>query len=543
MGIYRAHCNPVNLDKPYRFNERFRVKAYPPECWNRVTKDVNFKEVPLGLSREYRTVFGPHFRSNTQMPNCNNDGIRGAVRRLTCAREPEIMGLHERLRDNQYEIEEYLGHLLLDWKNEFKQRLIAITRNKLDSVNERNLWCDAPHIKRSLRRQTRMEIIQYGRSSLKNRVKIVDYKCKTGELLPVNKYPRAIGDLTCPGSTALGYFMDWVKEAFQVPYLVNGSTAQFIKTPDHSILQEVFTKLIYSDKLTFVYFSDDSCISVPCTDGTLMANLDISACDGSNFDPVFNILKEIMSVDSRYIKDITDAFMQCKATCVVKAPDSKEKIKLTPKGHVLYSGSVLTTTVNNMANSLIFLSIMKEYDPLRPLSKMEMKDMIVNAAFRAGFILKIDECTHHSGIQFLKHSPAIVNNTVIPYLNIGTMLRGFGTYCGDLPGRKRLGILKRAQMFNSDVIKSWKHAGNTSIHRAFKKYHTVNSTLNIVIEMKSFNSISTDPIPDEEICRRYGLSQSELDELLYYISNCRVYDRVSCSAIDKILAKDYGYSL
>jgi hypothetical protein len=481
------------------------------------------------------------------MPNCDNDGIRGAVRRLTCAREPENPDLHVNLIFNQYRIRGVLGDLLVNWISEFRRRLLTITQTKLDSFNERNIWCDQPHVKRILRQSARRDIILYGRKSLKGRVKKVDYKCKTGELLPLNKYPRAIGDLTCPGSSALGYYMDWVKECFEIPYRVNGCTASFVKTPDHHKLREVFENLINPVGLYFVFFSDDSCFSYRCSDGVLTANLDISACDGSNFDPVFEVLKEAMSVDSRYATDILDAFKQCNTKCVISSPQKingkSQKVTLTPIGHVLYSGSVLTTSINNMANTLIFLNIVRQFNPQMSYTKAQMRDIIVTAAFRAGYILKIDECVHHSNIQFLKHSPAVINGEVYPYLNIGTLLRGFGTYCGELPGRKKLGMYKRARLFNSDVVKSWIHAGNTSILRIFQRHYIVSGTLNTHIDMKSINKISDIEIPDEELLLRYGITTVELDELKELIIGADVGYRISCAAVDKIMLKDYGYQL
>ena len=105
MIPYRAHCNDIDLNKPYRFNDRFEVKAIPEDRWDNINQDINFPKISSGLSREYRSVFGPHFLTRSQMPFCNNEGIRGAVRRLTCVRKPERNGWHERLRDNQFEVE------------------------------------------------------------------------------------------------------------------------------------------------------------------------------------------------------------------------------------------------------------------------------------------------------------------------------------------------------------------------------------------------------------------------------------------------------
>lgn len=531
------------MNKPYRFNDRFTVKAFPEDRWDNINQDINFPKITNGLSKEYRSVFGPHFITRSQMPFCNNDGIRGAVRRLTCVRKPEREGWHERLRDNQFGIENRIPRLLFLWTCWFRAGLKSITSTKLDSYTERNIWCDQPHPKRELRRATRLQIIQHGRSSLNHRVKCVDYKCKTGELLPIGKYPRAIGDLTAPGSTALGYYMDWVKEQFSQVFSVGRASCRFIKTPDTEIMIDVFRNLINPNGLYFCFFSDDACISVQCSDGVLAANLDISACDGSNFDPVFKLLKHSMSVDSRYKNDISDAFAQCKARCVVKQVEGgKGRVYLKPRGHVLYSGSVLTTSINNMANTLIFLHIVHLLND-RIVSKDEMRRIIVEAGQLAGYELKIDECANHGDLQFLKHSPAIVGDEIIPYLNLGVLMRGFGTISGDLPGRRKLGLITRAKIFNSDVIKSWKHAGNTRVKQAF--YGKLLDTTHNYIPPGKFwemTSSSDTLIPDEQISLRYKLLSHEIDELIDIIRLADVGNYVSSPIIDKIMNKDYGYS-
>lgn len=516
-----------------------------PGAWNPLTKDIDFPVVNSGLSKEYRSVFGPVFRTNTQMPLCNNDGIRGAVRRLTCVREPDNANLHWVLRDNQFLIEQRIPGLLRQWTAWFSSCLKERLSSTLGAQMERNRWCDQPHIKRMLRQQTRDQIIQCGRRSLNARVKRVDYKCKTGELLPPSKYPRAIGDMTAPGSTALGYYMDWVKESFSNVFTIGSASCRFIKTPDHDVLSDVFGNLINPQGLYFCFFSDDSCLSVQCSDGVLTANLDISACDGSNFDPVFKVLKRAMKVDPRYFDDIDDAFKQCRTECVVKQVEGDEKgrVYLKPIGHVLYSGSVLTTSINNMANTLIFLHIVNKLNN-RVVSKAEMRQIIVDSAAEAGYILKIDECKTHGDIQFLKHSPAIVGDKIVPYLNIGTLLRGFGTISGDLPGKRKLGLIKRAQIFNSDVIKSWKHAGNTSVRRAFSN-KILDKTFNYVpptTTWRADNSLNI-PIPDEEICLRYRISTVQLDELNSIISAADVGIRVCSPIVDILMCKDYGYPL
>lgn len=542
MGPYRARTRPVSVEKPYQFNNRFKlVYAKPPDRWNEQTMNVRFLPDEKCFSKEYRTVFGPQFGSHSTMPDCRNDGLRLAVTRLTCVREPETYGLHDELIINQYNIHRLIGEQISQWTWWFQGCLLEITAGCKDAAFERNRWCDATHPKRYLRQQARKQIVQYGKTS-GTRLREVDYKCKTGELLADGKYPRAVGDMTCPGSTVLGYFMDWVKEAFSREYTHMGSTAQFVKTPDHNVLKDMFHKLIYPTYFHFFFFSDDSIAAVQTLDGPLRFNLDISSCDGSNFRPVFDILEQAMSVDSRYTQDVKWAFKQCSAPCVIKELGGVGKVKLKPVDHVLYSGSVLTTSINNMANTLIFLAISTRLGN-RLLPSQEVRQIILDAGKSVGYILKIDECKHVEDLQFLKHSPSIVGQSIEPWLNIGAVLRGFGTTVRDLPGRRKLGLEKRARIFTSDVVKGLVHAGNTSILDSFNT-----KKLGASFGKRFQTSATWNPqnssgvrIPDESIARRYGLSLEEMDELNSLIRTSGFGARVNSPIVNKIMSKDYSY--
>jgi len=378
---------------------------------------------------------------------------------------------------------------------------------------------------------------------------VVDYKCKTGEIIKRGKYPRAVGDLSAPGASVAGYFMDWVKEAFSIPYRDGKYTYTFIKQPDHNVLQSVFHDLIYPTGVHLFYFSDDSCISALCSDGNFVANLDISACDGSNFDPIFNILEFIMSVDDRYNADIKAVFDQLELPCEVRTVHDKilakaGRVTLTPKGKVLYSGSVLTTSTNNTAN-MVFGLCLKRILGQRSFTKKEFGDAVIKAGECAGYIFKIDMCDNYSDIQFLKHSPAMVGGVIVPFLNLGTMLRSLGTCIGDLPGKRKNHLYQRAEIFYSDVVKSYIHAGNTSVLKALqtrviKKTFGLKHIRGVIPYLRSSCHIPID-IPDEELTRRYKVGPQDIQELVLYLISSKFGEIISLPVVDMIMAKDYGY--
>lgn len=440
----------------------------------------------------------------------------------------------------QFHVVRKLGTILDRWVSEFKHKL-ELKVSHLDPDHLRNLWTDNPHPKKRLRTRARVAIVADGRVAHRTRVSKVRYKPKNGELLAPGKYLRGVGDLTCNGSTKLGYFMDLVKEVFALPFHVADGCATFIKAPDRDALKDVFHQLLCPKGVVFYYFSDDSCISVECDDGTFTANVDISACDGSNYKPVFDVLKEAMSVGAQFQADVDGAFDQLELPCSVYSHMWTQKVKLVPNGPVLYSGSVLTTSVNNMANLLIFMCIMKLMTPVGNRRVGDMPRIIERAAEMAGYIVKVDICKTRGDIQFLKHSPCLVDGTIVPVLNLGVWLRGFGTFIGDLPGSSKVGYEERARMYNSDVIKSRCHAGNHILARSFD-HLIVNRTLIKNLSLEHYNSVGGSDVfvPTEELCLRYGCTVPELEELCYFISISDVNDFVEHPLLSVMMAKDYG---
>lgn len=481
------------------------------------------------------------------MPSMCNDGIVGGIYRLICARKPEVHGLHDSLRVNQYTMHTRIGALIDMWTAWFRTELSHIWSSEVRCVDElRDEWTNAAHPKRKLRVKADRDIHFSGKKYHPTRVKRVRYKLKPHELLAQGKYPRAIGDLTCPGSTMGGYIMDTIKMVFAIPFVIGSASCRFVKCPDIQILKGVFHNLMSHPGLYFVFFSDDSCIGLDCTDGRLIANLDISACDGSNFDPVFDCLKRAMDVDARFSYDIEGIFAQCLLPFIVHSVDYMQRIVFTPLGKVLYSGSVLTTCINNMANTLIFLSIVHKLGGV-VRSKQDSMKIIQEAAEEVGFILKVDVCTHHGDIQFLKHSPAFVKGEIVPYLNLGVWMRGFGHCVGDLPivkGSKKgdRSYSTRARAYNSDVVKSRVHAGKHVIQRAFQE-HVIDTTLETKFEeILSTNGCDTF-IPTEELAARYGVTSTAIEELGHLISGIGTRQKITSDTIDRIFAKDYGYDL
>jgi len=469
-------------------------------------------------------------------------GIRGAVRRVTAERETDRPGYHYELLRNQYSIPEELTRQWMKW---FRRNLTELLDAVGDPVDERRKWCEAAHPKKVLRVNARRDLLADGRVHHRTYLRQVDYKAKPDELLADKKYLRAVGDCTTLGSLKCGYYMDHVKEAFKCTFQSGHGRCEFVKIPELGKLRGVFRKLLYPKYgFYFAFFSDDSCAGFRCRDGILVVNLDISACDGSNYRPVFALLREAMSVDPRFSEDVRGAFEQLEAIAKVTDPtDFRNKVLLKPIGPVLYSGSVLTTCVNNMANTLIFLALSRMWRP--SMTKEQTVEVIAEAAKSVGFVLKVDVCAERGDVQFLKHSPCLNHNGQIDaVLNLAVWFRGHGTIVRDLPGRAKEGLVDRAAVFNSEVIRGKVHAGDHLIHDAFKTHVLSRRTKNPVSQGWLVDNVTgrqLGKISADELARRYRLRPSELEELACMIVQSKVGDFISHPALNVIMSKDYGY--
>jgi hypothetical protein len=541
--FHRMHEDEAYFDPEFRFNNRFEVtKLRGGIIWN--GEDIRFSESSPEFSKLYKSVFGPCFHSNTVLTNSGNDGLCGAIRRITAMRRPEIPGYHQMLIDKQYEAVDLYENEILEWTTLFQERLRNILIDQPGPDELRQLWTHQAHAKKKLRVKTEEEFDQVGKADLPEEVTHISYKTKPGEFLAQGKHTRAVGDLGPLLTLVLAYFMDFIKAVFAERFTFNHVELQHIKKPEKELLKEMYDELIHPIGGVFKYYSDDSCFGCECLDGTFMSNIDISQCDGSNYNPVFDILEEAMKVDERYENDIISCFEQLELPFKIVSADRTQSAVFVPrmagerKQRILYSGSVLTTSVNNMANTLIAIAISRNYHPR--MMKADIPAMIVAAAESVGFRVKIDVCHTYHDLQFLKTSPAMVSGKIVPYQNLGAWLRGFGMFTGDVPGSSKIPLIDRCRIFNSDVVKSRVHSGDHIIHEAFKS-HIVNATLS---QPDTFNMLVGEDhtfIPTDELALRYKVSVSSLEELASQIVDMQVSEKLWSPVLDSIFSKDYGY--
>lgn len=552
VEVHRAHCNDAIMEY-VPFNRRFAYSLKGKrDCLFDEGANVLLFDHEDGLSKEYRTVWGG-FRSDNIMANTQNDGISGAIQRITGVRKPEIVGLHEVLIWNQYNMPHGVILDLEDWRGEFRRKFRLALVDK-DPSEMRNDWVKVRLTK--LRERSRRQIIQAGKDvGTRVRHNLCRYKPKPGELLAVGKAARGVCDMTNPGSSVIGYLMDTVKNVFKQNYYWKGFNIKFCKSGNLDDIGQVFEDILNpADLGTFYYHSDDSIISCRCADGLFKANLDISKCDGSNYSPIFYWLQTAMMADTRIYQDVIDAFEQLKLPFKVHSTDFSQGVKFTPlpfygddDSHVLYSGSGLTTCQNNMCNLVIVLNFIRWFKPT--MTKAQVAAIIPVAASEVGFILKVDICEEVEDLQFLKYSPTLVEDKVVPWLNIGVWLRGWMTCRGDLPGSSKMKLSERAQHYSSEIVRGRCHAGNHLIHESFKTKivkHTpknLSEAINKQLDKDRITVVSsyTEWIPLFSLAKRYKVTEVQLEELCECIRLMSFGTRCELDVVDSIMSKDYGY--
>jgi hypothetical protein len=397
----------------------------------------------------------------------------------------------------------------------------------------------------------------------------VVYKMKSDEIAKPGKAPRGIGDLTVMGSLAGFVVTAALKKAQAMePLEYRSGLAEFIKSPKRASLQHVFDTMQYHSYAAYMaYFSDDSVLSYNFKGKRCYANLDISKCDISHSPAIFQKLREMVPPGGP--RDAVDILIeQCKAPCKItslqsrKEGSGKKNCVLTPEGPVLYSGSTLTTCINNQACQLIFMAIM-DADTSECETVEELGKTLENAILDTGYVVtglsgRDNWCERFEDVQFLKHSPTL-STTVMdsdpkyrPLKNLGVLGRASGVIRGDFPGRGDL--RSRSAAFQLTLLHGMHPKDSLPMINVMKE--TARREINVVtakqqcqLDRLLAHQLKYKVVAGEEeemvtftmedMARRYRLSDTEIGELMNYARYGYGYF-TSCSAWDKILALDYG---
>lgn len=534
-------CKQASL---YECNHRF--KGVTKQDQSSFTT-LKFEKFDYNEESAVKTYFGPHYLHSGVVYGHSSHNYEMMMRRQFALRTDR--GYDDWLRGSQEYVHIIDGYS--EWLEEVKGRIEKLSPD-CDIQTLLYEYVHRPHPKRLIRIRAYEQLRDQGLLEDYEAYCIcVTFKLKIPEFAKPGKYPRVIGDFGPAGCLLGGFLLEYAKKAFIEPIEVNGVTLVFVPCPSTPALIRVFRDLAYGSKTVLYLFSDDFCFAFTLPGGRrVMANGDISKCDCSVGDPLFAIAKEVLS--SEGMEELAAAVIaQCRKPCILRDRDFRKIIKVQPLHHTLSSGTVLTTFLDNMATSLIGLAMNSVLDTLTDdSSNEEIQAVLETGASFAGFIVTFEICSSYHNLQFLKHSPCMAEDGLLyPVLNMGVVLRTLGQKDGHFPHKSYSDFERRAEQFNSGVVKGFCHMGNHSFHTVLRNRFDAPSApvyKNFIsMELKDYEITKTPYITDDELVTRYisidsSLELTDYHELLMLTSSARFGDAIDCKASRVILKADYG---
>lgn len=495
----------------------------------------------------YRTRYGFNFESNAVTYARNDHNMSMAFRRMTATRVPSRPGYHQMLRDNQRAAIRDHRDLFAMMKSHYHD-VFSHYSSLFQETEDHYL---DPHEKKELRKQAWEELKEsclgyVADTWLKGRIREqahVAAKLKTEEYAKPGKKPRVIGDLGVAASLLGFRYAEFLKRA-QFEYMIEyaGGFMIFCKSPETETLKLLFEMLESPPcRYLFVYFSDDSTLAYRRPDGsTAWHNLDISSCDVSHTPDLFELL--VYLTPSRLRPVARRLVDQCSSPIKLRSVHNRKiNLVLRPKFAKLYSGSTITTAINNLACTLIMACI-ADHPEINERT-------ILSGAERAGYVVTgAEPLTRFQKVQFLKHSPVWTGDHWHPVLNLGVLFRLSGNCKGDLPGRGPL--RPRAHAFQSALLNGAYPYVSTPMIDAMKATASVEKYVYRAAELRDVAArlhgvrrtqceTPIQKLDDEEILKRYDLTGDEITEILE-VAPLVSYGQVYTSrAFGKILFEDY----
>jgi len=544
--IGTRECIASELEKGFVYNNEFTCEkgeeyfingeiCFPGEKYTRNPKGG------VRADSTYRTRFGPCVEHNGQIYENSNHNVSLAMRRLTRVRKADLK-LHRRLQANQIiffeEHEEIIDELRESYTNVMSQFSTHVSEAEEHHAD--------PHAKKLLREQAWQELIETGEVTGDLWLRYVTYKMKKDEWAKPGKEPRMIGDLKVPASLLGFRVTKLLKKAMnQKPFEYRGGTIYFCATPSHKELKYVFESLLNPPgRFFFVYFSDDACLSMRMPDGSIMrGDVDISSCDGSHGPSVFEALTRLADGPAR--DALRCLVKQCEAPIrIYDLEDTGNRyVQLRPHGPRLYSGSTITTAINNLANIMIAVSIAE--------ADITCRKDVLDAANKAGYIVTYDAAEIFEKVTFLKHSPVRdVNGEWQPVLNIGVLLRMSGVCKFDLPGRgdftARAEAFQRALLHGAYPRSSFTLIENMKSAVSGEDTRCDAAANKAVAQLLAYKVDHTDDTQEthyfrsEDLYRRYELLPHEWIELEEIFGRAPTGTFYSSPVAETVLKTDYG---
>lgn len=401
-----------------------------------------------------------------------------------------------------------------------------------------------PHDKRDLRICAHDDLFTGGikRTNFQSKVLLyqVEYKMKKNDWAKHGKEPRVIGNLGVPASLQGFRTAKYMKMAQEKTIELENGTLWFCPTSSHDNLQRVFDAML-NPKLDYFFacFSDDSVLAIRTEDGVKWYNLDVKSCDASHGPKIFsNFVKTGGTTAMR--QDLALLVDQLRVPIVVHDLASKDRVTLKKRDNMptLFSGTTITTGVNNFASLLIGYSIIK--------SLATTERQIQAAARRVGYMLDIEHCPIFEDVQFLKHSPVLdKTGQWRPLLNLGVLLRLSGTVTGDCPGRGDLRA--RGDKFQYSLLQGAYPSSSFPLIDNLKSTctpHNDSAFSDVVSQQLRYKVGQTvrAEFYSEDVFRRYRCTPADIEIVTTGFGLAGYGTLHANPSLDKIMRRDYGLS-
>jgi len=491
----------------------------------RVTQTLSFGS-KLKVVNTYDTYFGPTFFGKwlTYRPSATN--LDKALTRITGCRgdyaSEKILrnNLHKTLNGKRR-----FSRVVHSVFNGIRSDLTKALTSLSDSITEMLKYSQMPHPKKGIRRVAMQKLLATAKldtlftEQIKGKLKLYE-KAKPG------KYPRLIGDYSTEGSLLAGFLCDILKQNFSTRTF-GGMTFEYVKSADASVMDRIGYDLINNSSDQMYYFSDDTLFKL----NGKYYEMDISKCDVSNTMDLFYYMLSLFDDHPESHEIIRRAIAQCKLPLVLRNPEDQGTVVLNPDYPIEFSGTTLTTALNNVASLLIGLRC--KYDNARSVAD------IIRCAFAVGYEVTCTERQNLPSCQFLKHSWSCEpGRAPQSFLNLGAMLRSFGSCRGDLPGHGD--IRERAYRWNSAVVLGYKHSGGNPILSALLETYDSKKPFKVPDEvLKHFSETKRSDIPLSAYCARYCCQDYEILRIATMIRE-HPYALYNLPIIHKIYNVDYG---
>lgn len=399
----------------------------------------NNPEPTLNNGQVEKVNYGGKFCGDWVILAVTSTNLNAALKnRVFGCREPKLFGYCEWLRTQQLDNIRNNHVLRRLWSSRVRQ--FDMWNHYIGRNDEMEEHHTDPHEKRNLRIDAWFDL-SFGQQAQEHWARMVKIQLKPKEWAKMTsegpKPPRTTMDLTTKGSLMGAIKISRYKECqAQDDFIfeIDGITARIIyaKAATFSRLKYCFEQLyVLTTDYVFLVFSDDCSAGWWKNGFRTWANIDISGCDRSHTDATFEFFRDTLPPEAQW--EGQKLIEQCKLPIKIQPPELKSNkstcptVIMRPKQCMVYSGSVLTTPMNDIASTHIAWNVVK--------NKAKSKSEIQIAAESVGFIVTVQECEKFEDVQFLKQSPIFHNGEIFPFPNLGVWMRSSGTICGGLPGR------------------------------------------------------------------------------------------------------------